>query len=185
MLGVQFKPGGAFVFFGGSARDFQDVYVSLQDIWGRDAERLHQRLVQAPTPDDKMDILFRELARRFTEQTHHPAIALALRLFGRNPHRVSIKSVAREAEVSPKKLIRLFAEEVGMTPKAYLRVSRFQQVIARVHAAPCIDWMAVVERYGYYDQPHFIREFKEFSGFTPTEYFKLRGPYLQHVPLEV
>lgn len=184
MMGVQFRPGGAFTFFGGSAREFEDTHISLGDIWGADAERLRQRLVQAPTPEDKIDILFREIARRFSEQTHHPAVAIALRLLGRTPHRVSITSVAREAEVSPRKLIRLFAEEVGMTPKTYLRVSRFQQVLTRVHAAPSIDWMEVVERYGYYDQPHFIREFKEFSGFTPTDYFRLRGPYLQHVPLE-
>lgn len=184
MLGVQFKPGGAFAFFGGSAREFEDAHVSLEDIWGRDAERLHQRLVQAAAPDDKIAILFGEMVRRFSEQVHHPAVALALRLFGRNPHRVSIGTVARKAEVSPKKLIRLFADEVGMTPKAYLRVSRFQQVIAHVHSAPNVDWMEVVERYGYYDQPHFIREFKEFSGFTPTDYFRLRGRYLQHVPLE-
>jgi AraC-like DNA-binding protein len=45
--------------------------------------------------------------------------------------------------------------------------------------------MEVVERHGYYDQPHFIREFREFSGFTPTEYFRLRGPQIQHVPLTV
>jgi AraC-like DNA-binding protein len=94
-----------------------------------------------------------------------------------------VKTAARAAEVSPKTLIRLFAEQVGMTPKAYLRVARFQRVLERVHLAASIDWMEVVERHGYYDQPHFIREFKEFSGFSPTEYFRLRGPYQQHVPL--
>ena len=185
LLGVQFKPGGAFAFFGGSAREFEDVHVSLEDIWGRDAERLHQRLIQAPTPDDKIAMLFDEMVGRFSEQTHHPAVAVALRLFGTCPHRVSVTTVARDAEVSPKKLIRLFSEEVGMTPKAYLRVSRFQQVLARVHAAPSVDWMEIVERHGYYDQPHFIREFREFSGFTPTEYLRLRGPQIQHVPLTV
>jgi methylphosphotriester-DNA--protein-cysteine methyltransferase len=70
-----------------------------------------------------------------------------------------------------------------MTPKAYLRIARFQRVLEHVHAARRIDWMGVVERHGYYDQPHFIREFREFSGFAPTEYFRLRGPNLQHVPL--
>ncbi|MBV9991307.1 MAG: helix-turn-helix transcriptional regulator [Alphaproteobacteria bacterium] len=184
MMGVQFKPGGAFAFFGGSAREFADVHVSLAQVWGADAQRLHQRVVQAPTPGDRIDILFRAFAARFNDATRHPAVEIALRRFARSPHRVSVATVAREAEVSPKTLIRLFGEEVGMTPKSYLRVARFQQVIARVHAAPSVDWMEVVERHGYYDQPHFIREFKEFSGFTPSEYFRLRGPYLQHVPLE-
>jgi AraC-like DNA-binding protein len=184
-MGVQFKPGGAFAFFGGSARDFENAHISLAEIWGADAHRLHQRLVQAPTPEDKIAILFRAMVERHRACERHPAVSLALSRFVRAPRRTSVRAVAREAEVSAKRLIHLFAEQVGMTPKLYLRVSRFQRVLARVYAAPSVDWMEEVERHGYYDQPHFIREFREFSGFTPTEYFKLRGPYLQHVPLTV
>ncbi|HWA89055.1 MAG TPA: helix-turn-helix transcriptional regulator [Rhizomicrobium sp.] len=183
-MGVQFKPGGAFAFFSGSARHFENAHVALGDLWGADAERLHQRLIEAPTPDAKIDMLFRAMVVRFNEAVRHPAVEIALGLFRRSPHRVSVATAAREAEVSPKKLIRLFAEQIGMTPKAYLRVSRFQRVLERVHPAESVDWMEEVERHGYYDQPHFIREFKEFSGFTPSEYFRLRGPYQQHVPLE-
>jgi AraC-like DNA-binding protein len=182
-MGVQFKPGGAFAFFGGSARDFANAHISLADIWGTDAHRLHQRLVHAPTPQAKMTILFSAMVDRHRDSERHPAVALALSRFARAPHRTSVRVVAREAEVSAKRLIHLFAEQVGMTPKLYLRVSRFQRVLARVHAAPRVDWMEEVEHHGYYDQPHFIREFREFSGFTPTEYFRLRGPYLQHIPL--
>lgn len=181
-MGVHFKPGGAFAFFGGSAREFANAHVALADAWGAAAaRRLHQRLVQAPTPQDKIDILFRAVAERFSERARHPAVELALARFARRG--VSIAAVAREAEISQKRLIGLFADEVGMTPKSYLRVTRFQRVLTRVHKAERVDWMEEVERHGYYDQPHFIREFKEFSGFTPGEYFKRRGPYLQHVPL--
>ena len=182
-MGVQFRAGGAFAFFGGSARDFANAHVSLADIWGADARRLHQRLVQAPTPEEKIAILFRAVVGRFQERERHPAVSLALARLARAPHRTSIRAIAREAEVSAKRLIHLFSEQVGVTPKLYLRVLRFQRVLERVHMAPSVDWMEEVERHGYYDQPHFIREFREFSGFTPTEYFKLRGPYLQHVPL--
>lgn len=182
-MGVQFKPGGAFAFFGGSARDFANAHISLADIWGADAHRLHQRLVQAPTPEAKMAMLFRAMLDRHRDIERHPVVTLALSRLARAPHRTSVRAIAREAEVSAKRLINLFAEQVGMTPKLYLRVSRFQRVLARVHEAPSVDWMEEVERHGYYDQPHFIREFREFSGFTPTEYFKLRGPYLQHIPL--
>lgn len=182
-MGVQFKPGGAAAFFGGSARDFGDAHVSLSDLWGKEADSLYAQLVDAPRAEAKAGILFRAMVRRCRDYAHHPAVELALERFARVPHRVSVRSVAQEAEVSPKKLIRLFAEAVGMTPKTYLRVVRFQRVLERVHDAPRVDWMEEVERHGYYDQPHFIREFREFSGFTPTAYFRLRGPYRQHVPL--
>jgi AraC-like DNA-binding protein len=184
-MGVQFRPGGAFAFFGGSARDFSNAHISLADIWGADAHRLHQRLVQAPTPDDKIAILFRAVVERWRDSERHPAVALALSRVARAPHRVSVRAIAREAEVSAKRLIQLFSEQVGMTPKLYLRVARFQRVLARVHTAADVSWLDEVAHHGYYDQPHFIRDFREFSGFTPTEYFRLRGPYRQHVPLTV
>lgn len=127
MMGVQFKPGGAFAFLGGSAREFEDAHVSLGDVWGRDAERLHQRLVRAPTPDDKSPSC----------SATWPRASTSGRAIPRSRSRCGCSRARRIA----------------------------------------------VERHGYYDQPHFIREFKEFSGFTPGEYLRLRGPYLQHVPL--
>jgi AraC-like DNA-binding protein len=86
----------------------------------------------------------------------------------------SVAALAAEAEMSHKKFIRLFTDEVGFTPKIYLRVARFQRVLETGDA---------VEQGGYFDQSHFIRDFREFSGLTPTEYLIRRGPYLQHVPL--
>ncbi len=184
IMGVSFKPGGAWPFLGPAAHEFADSHFSLEDIWGRDAERLHQRLVQAPTPADKFDILLDGLIRIAPRDFKlDPAVALSLACFERAPHRASVAAAAKRAEISPKKLIRLFSDQVGMTPKLYLRVARFQQVMERIAHRSEIDWWDVVERHGYYDQSHFIREFKDFTGFTPTQWLKLRGPYAHHIPL--
>jgi AraC-like DNA-binding protein len=183
VLGVQFRPGGSFPFFAAPARDFRDSHISLDQIWGADAERLHQRLVQAPTPRDKFEILEAALiALAPREFTRHPAVAMALtRVTGSRV--TSVATLAAEAEVSHKKFIRIFTDEVGFTPKLYLRVARFQRVLAHIHRAPDVDWGDAVERGGYFDQSHFIRDFRQFSGLTPTDYLIRRGPYLQHVPL--
>lgn len=184
MLGVQFRPGGSFPFFAPPAREFANAHVSLEDIWGADAERLHQRLVQAPTPDDKFAILEAALIalapRGFA---HHPVVEMALGRLSAG-RATSVAALAAEAEMSHKKFIRLFSEEVGFTPKLYLRVARFQRVLAEIFRAPKIDWGDAVEQGGYFDQSHFIRDFRQFSGLTPTEYLIRRGPFLQHVPLE-
>jgi AraC-like DNA-binding protein len=184
IMGVSFLPGGAFPFFGPAAHEFGETHTALTDIWGRDAERLHQRLVQAPTPNDKFAILetaLVSLAPRAFE--HHPAVAMALERFERSPHRASVGAMVRAAEIDQKKFIRLFTSEVGMTPKLYLRVARFERVIDRIHFAKHVDWWDIVEQYGYYDQSHFIRDFKEFTGIAPTEWLGQRGPYPHHIPL--
>ncbi|HEY8696537.1 MAG TPA: helix-turn-helix domain-containing protein [Rhizomicrobium sp.] len=184
MMGVQFRAGGAFPFFKPPAREFQNAHISLSDIWGGDAERLHQRLVQAPTPEDKFEILQRALIAAAPRAfVRHPVVEEALASFARAPHKASVARLAAEAGVSHKRLIKLFADEVGFTPKLYLRVTRFQRVLLRIFQAPQVDWGDMVERHGYFDQSHFIRDFREFSGLTPSEYLIRRGPYLQHVPL--
>jgi len=184
MMGAQFRAGGAFPFFRPPSREFENAHLSLEDIWGADAGRLHQRLVQAPTPADKFEILQAALiAAAPRDFAHHPVVAHALPKMARAPQHASVAKLAAEAGVSHQRFIKLFADAVGFTPKVYLRVARFQQVIARIHYLPHVDWGDVVEQHGYFDQSHFIRDFREFSGLTPTEYLIRRGPYLQHVPL--
>jgi AraC-like DNA-binding protein len=184
IMGVHFHPGGAWPFLKPGADAFSDTHVSLADIWGRDAERLQARLIQAPSPADKFDILEDALIRLAPRDfARHPAVELGLAAFERAPHSASVAATAKAAEVSPKKFIQLFTRQVGMTPKLYLRVARFQRVMDRIARAPKIDWWDVVERHGYYDQPHFIHDFKAFTGLAPTVWLKQRGPYTGHIPL--
>ena len=185
MMGMQFKPGGAWPFLKPGSDALHDTHISLEDLWGRDAERLHQRLVQAPAPDEKFAILLDAfIARAPRDFAHDPAVSTALACFTRAPHRATVAGVAKRAEVSQKKLIRLFRESVGMTPKLFLRVTRFQRVIADLHGRREIGWGDVVEQHGYYDQSHFIRDFREFSGFSPTGWLKTRSTAsLSHIPL--
>ncbi|HEX3810644.1 MAG TPA: DUF6597 domain-containing transcriptional factor [Rhizomicrobium sp.] len=183
MMGVDFKPGGAAPFFRAPMGEFQNNHVSLQDIWGPDAERLHQRLIQAPSPRDRFAILQQALLGAAPRDIDfHPAVAAAMtRLASGRVCRVA--ALAAQAEISHKRFIRLFMDEVGVTPKLYLRMTRFQNLLDRVWNAPSVDWAEAAARHGYFDQPHLIREFREFSGFTPAQYMTMRGPYTNHVPL--
>ncbi|MBS0473380.1 MAG: helix-turn-helix domain-containing protein [Proteobacteria bacterium] len=184
IMGVHFRPGGAWPFLKPGASTFSDTHVSMADIWGDTAERLQARLIQAPTPDDKFDILLAALVRLAPRDfERHPAVELGLSAFEHAPHRISVAAVAKEAGVSAKKFIRLFNDQVGMTPKVFLRIARFQRVMAQIASVPNVDWWDVVERHGYYDQPHFIRDFKAFTGLPPTAWMKQRGPYVGHIPL--
>jgi AraC-like DNA-binding protein len=184
MMGVQFRAGGASAFFGPAMHVLADNHIALEDLWRADAERLHQRLVQAPTPAEKFDILLRVLVEMAPEGfARHPAVCHALRMFGSASHQTSIASVVEETGLSRKRFIQVFSEQVGFRPKLYLRIVRFQRVLGQIARAPDVDWGDIVERNGYYDQSHFIRDFGEFSALSPGVYLKRRGPHLQHVPM--
>lgn len=181
-MGVQFRPGGAWPFFGAAA--FANRHVALEDVCGAEAGRLHHRLVEARTVAAKFEILQQAfLVKLSSGSEHDPAIRHALQCFTRAPHRVDIAAVTRETGLSRKRFIQVFTEQVGFRPKLYLRVARFQRALRQIAQAPHVDWGDVVERNGYYDQSHFIRDFGQFSGLSPRQYWKRRGLHLQHVPI--
>lgn len=73
-------------------------------------------------------------------------------------------------QISTRHIRRLFAEITGLSPSLYLRVRRMEQVLADFHRDPDIDYLTRI--YDFYDQPHFIREFKRFTGVLPQQFLK-------------
>ncbi len=184
IMGVQFQPGGAHPFFAPSARLLSERHVALEDIWGRDAALLHEQLVEARSIDTKFRILLAALLERMPhELVRHPVVELALERFHRSPDVVRVGDVARESGLCRRRFIDVFAGEVGFTPKLYLRLLRFQRVLGEVFGAANVDWSEVAYRHGYADQPHFNREFREFSGLTPSQYLARPGQGANHAEL--
>jgi AraC-like DNA-binding protein len=175
---VIFRPGGAYPFFAPPAAEFRDTAISLEDIWGADAERLQQRLVQAPTQADIFRILTEVLTSAAARPlANHPAVSFALQQAEREPQRTSVASLAQAADLSRKRFIDLFTREVGMTPKLYLRMTRFERLLRDIFPHSSVHWAETAAEYGYFDQSHLIRDFHDFAGMTPTEYLARRGDW--------
>jgi len=86
---------------------------------------------------------------------------------------VRVDDLAFDAGLSARQLRRLFVEEIGLSPKHFCRVIRFRHSVSRLADSPRGDWAQVALDCGYYDQAHFINEFRELSGFSPGEYASL------------
>jgi AraC-like DNA-binding protein len=111
----------------------------------------------------------------------HPAVAYALDAFARRSHATSVKAVTDVIGLSAKRFIERFKNEVGLTPKRYCRILRFQQAVRRAHRCPHVDWSQVAVDCGYFDQAHFIHDFRAFAGLTPTAYLAARTEFQNHV----
>jgi AraC-like DNA-binding protein len=184
ILGVHFKPGGAFPFLGVDASELHDLDISLESLWGSYAARLRERLIDAPTPAAKFRILETALharARRPFER--HPAVAFALHELRGAANVRKLGDVARETGLSQRRFIQLFREQVGTTPKLHYRIQRFQHALNAIEMGCRIEWADLALSCGYYDQAHFIRDFREFSGINPSTYLVQRGAHLNHVAL--
>lgn len=183
IIGIHFKPGGAFPFLGCAFGDLHNNHASLVELWGeKRARRLLELLYEAPTVDMKFSILERWLlwiADRPVK--HHAAVAFALKAFQADPGLFSSERIARETNMSQRRFIELFRDEVGMTPKLFCRVQRFQNVINWIDQKVDVDWVDLALSHGYTDQSHFIHDFRAFSGLRPSEYLGLRTDSLNHV----
>ena len=183
-MGAVFKPGGAFPFFKLPAGELQDTDVSLDTLWGVDARLLREQLLEARTPDAKFAAFERALLNKMaTSLEPHPAVRFAVCNFRRLPNR-AISAVTDQIGMSERRFIQLFAQQVGLTPKLYCRVQRFQKVLRHIARSAAIDWAEIALTCGYFDQAHFIHDFRAFSGINPSMYVTNKTQFQNHVVLE-
>jgi AraC-like DNA-binding protein len=169
MIGVHFKPGGAFPFLGVPARDLEGRHAPLEALWGAAARTLRERVLAAPSGKPRLLALEAALLERPRAALARPRqLTLALAAF-EDPGLASVAEVRQRTGLSAKRLIALFADEVGLTPKAFWRVRRFQAALRAVERRTPGD-AALALGLGYFDQAHFDREFRHFTGLSPRAY---------------
>ncbi len=175
VIGVHFKPGGAFPFFKIPAGEFHNQHLSLDLLWGSGARDLRDRLREAPTPERKFQILEQSLlAHARKPLTRHPAVDFAIQKFG-DARGASVGQVSGQIGLSSRRFMDVFNDQVGLTPKLYCRVQRFQNALHRIGMRGTVDWTDLALSCGYFDQAHFIHDFRAFSGLSPTAYARI-GP---------
>ena len=184
VFGIEFQPGGSFPFFRIPSSEFADGDVSLNTLWRSAADELRERLLEARDVDGMFARTEKFLSRQAVRPFElHPGVMFALHRFCARPHSTTVASVLDQIGLSHRHFVQIFHDQVGLTPKSFSRVRRFQRVLTMVHRAPNIDWAGVALDCGYYDQAHFIHDFQAFSGFTPTVYAARATQHLNHVPL--
>ena len=184
VAGVHFKPGGAFPFFRVPPADMADQSIALEALWGNASSWLRERVHAANSPGEKLRMLECCLLEQLAKPLErHPAVNFALqRLTAAYPPGISW--IVNQVGYSQRHFIELFSHEVGLTPKLFSRVSRFQQVIRTAHAREEINWVALALDCGFYDQAHFVHDFQAFAGITPSEYLARKTPHVNHVPMD-
>jgi AraC-like DNA-binding protein len=185
LLGVHFRPGGAGPFLRMPADELGNVRVSLDTLWGRTAFELKERVLEARTWPSRFRIVEAMLVAQLSGRTtSHPAVVFALDTIQASPHVQTIGRLTERIGLSPRRFIEVFASQVGLTPKVFCRVRRFQRVLHAIARDKNVDWADVAVAGGYYDQAHFIHDFRAFSGINPTAYLRAGVRERNHIPLE-
>lgn len=184
VVGVQFAPGGAFPFFRMPMSELEDASFDMADLWGCEAGWVRERVLEAATPQAMLRVLEQCLLELIIapERLHPAVIYMAGELdICDGPGRV--QAVTQQIGLSQRRLTQLFHEQVGVSPKTFHRVRRFQHTLQRLHGLRAADWAEIAVECGYYDQAHLSHDFRQIAGMTPGAYLAAATDHLNHVPL--
>ncbi len=178
MIVVVFQPFGGKAFFNIPMCEFNQKNVSVGDLHDNELEELEKRIYD--TADNNICIRQIEafLLKRLSMAKiyKHNRMEAAVKEIN-TLSEPSIKTLAENACLSYKQFNRVFNEYVGINPKEFSRIVRFQRALHILQTHTRIKFTEVAYHCNYTDLSHLIKEFKSFSGYTPTEYLAACNPY--------
>ena len=172
MLVIQFKAAGAYPFIHQPINKFNEVIVAADSIFGKEIMQLRKKCLTAKESVDKFALVEAWLIGRLDE-TRKPSAELLSVL-----EKLQVEDASRHQGIidtypyTQKHLIDQFKKYVGLTPKYYQRILRFNDILQQIQHQKQISWPDVAIQCGYSDQSHFIKEFRHFSGFNPSEFLQ-------------
>jgi len=169
---VNFTLLGAYRFLNITMSDIANRVLDLGDLLGdADADRLADSLQDAGDWPARFDLVDRFLLERLRSgRPMSPDVAWALKSLQASRGARSIGALSRDLSCSRKTLIQRFHAQIGLSPKAVANILRFSHAVERIRAADEESWADLAVDCGYYDQAHFNRDFRRFSGRTPREF---------------
>lgn len=178
-VGAQLHPAASLPLLGVPADELGERHTRLEDLWDAQAAALRTRLLEARSPADALARFEATLESRLPRARGvHPGIAHALVRFDALGE---VTDVVRETGLSHRRFLTLFRRTVGIAPKRYCRVLRFQRALHGVLAGQALS--SVAAEAGYSDQAHLTREFRELAGISPGTYREVSPEWEHHVPV--
>jgi AraC-like DNA-binding protein len=169
VVGLKFRPGGFQPFFGRSVHHLTDRVVPVATVFGAAGDELADAVrAEADEPFAVMEAFLR--ARLPAPDPNLDVLAAVVRTMLDDPAVVRVDELAARHAMSPRSLQRLFRRYVGVSPKWVLQRYRLHEAAERIAEGRDGDWAATALELGYFDQAHFIRDFKALVGASPAQY---------------
>lgn len=181
-VGAQLHPGASLALCGAPAGELAEGHHRLEDLWDPvDARRARERLAGAASLEERLAVFEGILVERISDRfCVAPLATFATRRFAAG---ADVGSVVEESGYSHRRFVELFRSEVGLAPKVYCRVLRFQRAVEQLSGTGRRPLGAIAFAAGYSDQPHLTREFRAFAGLSPGEYRRAAPALSHHVPV--
>lgn len=176
---ITFQPRGFFTVFGIPLEELTNRDFSAETVLGPSIGELHDHLSQAGSFQQRVHIADAFLSAKYRMANPDEGMrkfATSI-LAVRGSTRVC--DLAEKAGLSIRQFERRFRYEIGITPKLYARIARFEGALALKAMAPEMPWTGIAHTLGYHDQMHMVHDFKQLSGDNPTTIYRLLDMFVQ------
>jgi AraC-like DNA-binding protein len=167
VFGIKFKPAGIWRLLGFDMSKIKDRVIPLADVYN---PALQWYNVLARSIKEQRVKIAGELLLAELKSSNGDDVSLIIKTIEERKGNVSIEEICERHRLSPRKLQRMFQQQVGITAKQYSRIVRFRTVYALLQK-PSLTKTDSLYLSGYFDQPHFNREFREFTNENPEKWF--------------
>jgi AraC-like DNA-binding protein len=169
LIAVRFHPWGAYHFFHPPVSELADRQAPTEALWGREALELEERLAEASGDRARVALVEQFLLAQLRRHGK-PDVEPLVRAVWRHRGRVAVSRLCRDLGIGERRLQRTLSTALGTTPKGLARLARFLHACSLLRHGRGRGLADVGLACGYYDQSHFIAEFKAFSGLTPRQF---------------
>jgi AraC-like DNA-binding protein len=185
MLGIRFLTHSAAYFFDEEIGVFNDRVSDLSAVMGRPVKSLHTQLLATTNLDRRLALietfLLKRLAGNEKKSFRIDKVAHILTSIRDDPSENSISDIASRHNITPRYLHKLVYQHTGLSPKLFYKINRFRLSLGLVSKKEQ-PFTSIAYDCGYFDQSHFIRDFKSFTGVTPSAYLGNEFPVNQALP---
>lgn len=172
VIGISFFSTGLFPIFKMPISEFKNKTIDLDLAISNFTESIMNKINESQSIPKVISIIENELIQK-VDMSFIPKkeILKIVDVFSENINDFNIKSLCNEYGINQRRLERIFNKYIGISPKLFYRISRFQQIINQIERISEENFTAIAYNNNYYDQTHFIKDFKLFTGSTPVDFF--------------
>ena len=169
---VEFQPGVLYRITGIPYHELTNTFIDAESVFSKEIRLVNERLSSTDCYNEMIKIVETFLLglMQKSKKDFHP-IDTVSNLIIDNPEYASIDWFAKEACLSPRQFERKFKERMGINPRLFARIVRFKNSFRMKNNCPGEDWLSIALACGYYDYQHLVKDYLEFTGVAPTNYF--------------
>lgn len=183
IIGIRFFPHTIHYFLDFPVQEINDTALTLDLVWGEEYRILKNNIISAQNIQQSIDLIESFLIKKLENLSYnfsHKALDYCYKSIMLTNGKCPIEKISKELGISNRYLQRICLEKMGISPKYFAKIIRFQHIFNHLLNNQNRTWTSISYELGYYDQAHFIKDFRLFTGTNPSSYIKEKHPIISH-----